>query len=281
VKPIKQEGEYSMSTKKDENINQTPQVFDLKRKGGGYQISRRAFLKVTGSCVAAVTIPACAAQPLLEQKTATATSTETPAPTNTPTRTPSPTRTPTRTPTPTKIPVTASVRSQGARLRWGPSTETLVIGALTINTIVTIIGKLADESWFQINVDLADMPSLKDAPIAQKGSNVVGWIRSDLLELLTGSLDDVPVVAAPPTPTPLPNQKPTGDEGITYKYTDLYGNVYTYTLPCGAPIPAGAVCTCNCVSLCSCVGYVAPCSCDSHSPGSICTCNLVTYWYPN
>lgn len=270
-----------MSTEKDQKTTQSPKVFDLKRKGRGFQVSRRDFLKVTGSCIAAVTLPACAAMQSLAQETPTATSTETSIPTGTSTRTPTPTRTPTRTPTPTKVPVTGSVRTQGARLRWGPSTDVLVIGALAIDTGVTVTGKLADESWFQISVDLADMPSLKDAPIAQKGSDVVGWVRSDLLEILTGSLDDVPVVAAPPTPTPLPNTKPTGDEGITYKYTDLYGNTYTYTLPCGAPIPAGAICSCNCVSLCSCVGYVAPCSCDSHSPGSICTCNLVTYWYPN
>jgi hypothetical protein len=266
-----------MNTEEGEKSKQSPEVFDLKRKGRGFQVSRRAFLKVTGSCIAAAALPGCIAQSSNDSSPdLSMTSTETPIPTRTPTST----RTPT--PTPTKVPVTGSTRTQGARLRWGPSTETLVIGALTINTVVTVIGKLADSSWFQISVDLADMPLLQDAPIGKEGSTVVGWIRADLLELLTGSLDDVPIVQAPSTPTPLPNQEPTGDEGITYKYTDLYGNTYTYTLPCGAPIPAGAICTCNCVSLCSCVGYVAPCSCDSHSPGgSTCTCNLVTYWYPN
>ena len=273
-----------MSTKKNESAEQTPKVFDLKRKGRGFQVSRRNFLKVTSSYVAAATLSSCAAQQILAEDTPTPTPTDTatPSPTNTPTptRTSTPTRTPTRTPTPTNVPVTGSIRTQGARLRWGPSTDTLMIGALTIDVVVTVVGKLADLSWFQISVNIEDMPSLKDAPIAEKGSDVVGWIRADLLELLTGSLEDVPIVAAPPTPTPLPNKKPTGDKGITYKYTDLYGNTYTYTLPCGSSIPAGAICSCNCVSLCSCVGYVAPCSCDKNSPGW-CSCNLVTYWYPN
>lgn len=272
-----------MSIEKDKETSQSPEVFDLKRNGRSFRVSRRTFLKVTGS-IAAASPSGCVGQssdggPFA--KPPTPTETETPAPTRTPTRTPTSTRTPSKTPTPTKVPVTASIRTQGARLRLGPSTETMMIGALAINVVVTIVGKLADASWFQVKVKLADLPSLKDAPIAKKGEDVVGWIRADLLELLTGSLDDVPVVQAPPTPTPLPNKKPSGDQGITYKYTDLYGNTYTFTLPCGAQIPAEAVCTCNCVSLCSCVGYVAPCSCDSYSPGTICTCDLVTYWYPN
>lgn len=50
------------------------------------------------------------------------------------------------------------------------------------------------------------------------------------------------------------------------------GEVYTYTLPCGAVVPDGAVCSCNCVkgSVCSCVGYKK----GSGSDGS-------HYWHPN
>jgi hypothetical protein len=151
---------------------------------------------------------------------------------------------------------------------------------------VTAVARLADSSWLKVLVSLDDLPVLQDKPIAQNNPEriVPGWIRTDLLNILSGNIEDLPVEAEPGTPTPLPNQKPTGEKGITYKYTDLYGNTYTFTLPCGAPIPAGAICTCNCVVLCSCDGYVAPtlCSCDSHhGGGTICTCNLVTYWYPN
>jgi TAT (twin-arginine translocation) pathway signal sequence len=266
-----------MTTEADKKSQQQPEVFELKRQRRGFRVSRRDFLKVTGSGIAAAAFSSCA------QPEAGETPTDTETPTPTPTRTPTPTKTRTPTPTPTKIPVTASVRNQGARLRQSPSTETLVIGALSIHVVVIVMGKLADASWLQVQVNLTDLPALKDAPVAKQGTTVVGWMRVDLLEILSGSLDDVPAVESPPTPTPLPNERPTGKDGITYKYTDLYGNTYTYTLPCGAPIPAGAVCTCNCVSLCSCVSYVAPtCSCDKHKGGgSVCTCDLVTYWYPN
>jgi len=260
-----------MSTEADEKACQQPEIFDLKRHGRSFRVSRRDFLKVTGTCVAAVSLSNCIAQPGVEVIPDTKTPAATPSPTPDPTQTP--------TPAPTKVPVTASTLNQGVRLRQGASTETMVIGVLAINVQVIVIGKLADANWLQISVNLTDLPALKDAPIAKESSNVVGWMRADLLEILTGSLDDVPVVEAPLTPTPLPNEKPTGEEGITYKYTDLYGNTYTYTLPCGAPIPAGAICTCNCVSLCSCVGYVAPPTCKKH--GSNCTCHPIVYWYPN
>lgn len=261
-----------MGTKAEKKTCQQPEIFDLKKHGRSFRVSRRDFLRVTGSCVAAATLSSCLAAPETEVIPTSAK-----APTSTPS--PVPTQTRTRTPTPTKIPVTASTRNQGVRLRQGAGTETMVIGVLAINVQVLVIGKLADASWLQISVNLTDLPALKDAPIAKQSSSVVGWMRADLLEILTGSLDDVPVVETPSTPTPLPNEKPTGEEGITYKYTDLYGNTYTYTLPCGAPIPAGAICTCNCVSLCSCVGYVAPPTCKKH--GSNCTCHPIVYWYPN
>jgi hypothetical protein len=35
--------------------------------------------------------------------------------------------------------------------------------------------------------------------------------------------------------------------GVTFKYVNEYGEVVTYTLPCGSPIPPGATCLCNCI----------------------------------
>ena len=36
-------------------------------------------------------------------------------------------------------------------------------------------------------------------------------------------------------------------KGVTFKYINEYGQVVTYTLPCGSPIPPGATCICNCI----------------------------------
>jgi len=36
-------------------------------------------------------------------------------------------------------------------------------------------------------------------------------------------------------------------DGLQYTLRNRYGQIVTYTLPCGSPIPPGAVCTCNCV----------------------------------
>jgi WD40 repeat protein len=65
-----------------------------------------------------------------------------------------------------------------------------------------------------------------------------------------------------------------GKKAVQYTYTNEYGQVITYTLPCGAPTPPGAICVCNCVP-----GTYSPprrsvpsrtriiCTCDK-----ICTC---------
>jgi WD40 repeat protein len=86
--------------------------------------------------------------------------------------------------------------------------------------------------------------------------------------------------------------------GSTFNYTDEWGRILTYTMPCGAPLPAGAVCTCNCVPgkmetvctcdkvctcnrVCSCLSVGGGCSCDrvcsclSVGGGYRCTCNKV------
>ena len=60
--------------------------------------------------------------------------------------------------------------------------------------------------------------------------------------------------------------------GLTYNYTDEFGQVISYTLPCGSPLPPGATCTCNCVpgkleNTCTCNKV---CTCNS-----VCTCQAV------
>ena len=278
---------------------ESPQVFDISKEGKSFKFTRRDFIKAAGVAATSVALVSCGpggsgfggfGQRQTEEEvlpTATLQPTDTPVPTNTarptstPTKKPTNTPKPTRTYTPTPVVVTCRTRSNGARFRAGPATYYQMMDGVKSGTVVTAIGRLDDSSWLKVLVKVEDLPTLQTAPIAEGKTDVPGWFRADLLEVLTGDVNSLPVEEPPLTPTPLPNQAPTGDEGITYKYTDLYGNTYTYTLPCGSPIPEGAICSCNCVTLCSCDGYVAPCSCDSHSGGSICTCNMVTYWYPN
>lgn len=274
---------------------EAPQVFNISKEGKNYKFTRRDFIKAAGVAATSAALVGCEEGGfggLFQKETAippsaTTRPTDTPipthtsTPTSTPTKTPTLTRTPTRTPTPTPVPVTCRTRTNGARFRAGPATYYQMMDGVKSGTVVTVIGRLADNSWLKVLVKVEDLPTLQNAPIAEGKKEVPGWFRADLLECLTGDINTLPEETPPLTPTPLPNQAPTGDEGITYKYTDLYGNTYTYTLPCGSPIPEGAICTCNCVTLCSCDGYVAPCSCDSDSGGSYCTCNMVVYWYPN
>jgi len=282
-------------------VEEAPQVFNIIKEGKHIQFTRREFIKAASVVTGAATLVGCGpggsgfgglgprqeAEDVLP--TAAQEPTDPPVPTNTskpkptltPTKKPTNTPKPTQTSTPTAIAVTCKTRTNGARFRAGPATYYQMMDGVKSGTLVTAIGRLADSSWLKVLVKVDDLPTLKNAPIAEGKTEVAGWFRADLLEVLTGDVSLLPVEEPPLTPTPLPNEKPTGDEGITYKYTDLYGNTYTYTLPCGSPIPEGAVCTCNCVTLCSCDGYVAPCGCDSDSGGSYCTCNMVVYWYPN
>jgi WD40 repeat protein len=71
--------------------------------------------------------------------------------------------------------------------------------------------------------------------------------------------------------------------GTTFNYTDEWGQMLSYTLPCGSPLPAGATCTCNCVpgkmeSVCTCDRVCTcnkVCSCLSVGGYRYCTCNRV------
>ena len=65
-------------------------------------------------------------------------------------------------------------------------------------------------------------------------------------------------------------------KGVTYTAKNEYGQLITFTLPCGSPIPSGAKCVCNCVpgSVCSC-NKVCTCQkvCSCNSQRSFCSCN--------
>jgi len=280
-----------------------PQIFSVARDVNGNQFNRREFIEKAVVTSAAVTVVAagCSPKPTVspdqvqeaikqtQQGQAPAETanepvaqavepTSTPAPTNTatkvPTKTPVP---PTRTITPTPTPegVESTVNGDNINFRSGPGTVYPAITRLPRGTKVLLTGRLADSSWVAVSLSDPKKP----------GSFVLGWIKTTLVTATAKEVESLPIVYdIPPTPTPLPGRYGTtgaGQRGIDYKYTDTYGNIYTYTMPCGSAIPDGAVCTCNCVSVpanCDCVGHTEPsCSCV----GDTCTCNTVHYWYPN
>lgn len=274
-----------------------PQVFSVARDIHGSQFNRRDFIEKAVVTSAAVTVVAAGCVPkgvspedvqAAIQATQNASKlteiagvevekvvepTGTPVPTNTSTAT--------RVPTETKVPPTATVtqtpkpkgidttiKGDNVNFRSGPGTGYAPITRLPQGAPITLTGRLADSSW--VGVALADPK--------RKGVTVQGWIKTNLVNTTGIDIKSLPVVTdIPPTPTPLPGKygnTAAGQTGIDYTFTDEYGNVYNYTLPCGSTVPAGATCTCNCVTV------PTNCSCVDHTAGG-CSCDVVHYWYPN
>ena len=258
----------------EDAASEEPHIYAVKRNGKN-GLSRREFLQISTVSALAASLAGCdalskgvdeimnggEARPTVTNRPSdTPQPTHTPQPTDTPqpTATATPTRTPTNSPTATAITFDATVRTNGTNVRSGPGTYYTRVAQVDSGDIVTLIGRLDDSSWFQVFTPL----------------HVLGWMRADLINHNNQPVDTLPVVEAPPTPTPMPGREGTtraGETGIDYEYTDIYGNVYTFTLPCGSPIPPGAVCICNCVTV--------PVACTCHT---ICTCDSEShYWYPN
>lgn len=80
----------------------------------------------------------------------------------------------------------------GLNLRGGPSTSYPVLRVLSAGLQAPIVGRLADNSWWQVRVD------------AQ-----IGWVSGDFVTVY-GICTAVPVISAPPTATPTaPTATPT------------------------------------------------------------------------
>ncbi|MGL4648330.1 MAG: META domain-containing protein, partial [Caldilineaceae bacterium] len=77
-------------------------------------------------------------------------------------------------------------------IRSGPGTNFPVIGVARMGDEGTIVGRSADGGWWAF-----------DAPQTPGG---VGWASAQFVAATYA--DDVPVIAAPPTPTPLPTRPP-------------------------------------------------------------------------
>ncbi len=145
----------------------------------------RAAATVTATAVPAAATTAPTATPIPPTATPippTATPTLTPPPTATPTPAPTATPTPTATPEPPSLKVSADILN----IRSGPGTVYPVVGRLTKDTIVRLVGKSEDGKWWQIET--------------KEGK---GWVFGDL-GIAFGALERLAVVKAPPTPTPAP-----------------------------------------------------------------------------
>ncbi len=152
--------------------------------------------------------------------TATPTDTDTPTPTktNTPTTTPTATNTPSNTPTPTftntptatNTPTPATPVVQALRsvvVRTGPGTQFAVLGNVSADEELILIGISEDGGWFQVI-----MPD-----------GMVGWLAASSASAAAfGNLRDVPVALAPtntPSRTPIPTNTATATATATYTTT--------------------------------------------------------------
>ncbi len=93
-------------------------------------------------------------------------------------------------------PTCRALTNTGLNLRFGPGTNYDRLRVLAAGSVVPIIGRLADNSWWQVrsNVD-------------------VGWVFAQYTSVY-GVCTAVPVVAAPPSPTP-PGFVPTATPSRT------------------------------------------------------------------
>jgi len=97
--------------------------------------------------------------------------------------------------------VEGRVTSYGLNVRTGPSVAYAIIGGLSRGDTVEVVGKNATSDWLQI---------------AYSGQEA--WIAAAYVDL-SGSLATVPVVSAPPPPTPGLGQRPSpnGEPELTGK----------------------------------------------------------------
>ena len=98
---------------------------------------------------------------------------------------------PTSTPTPEITETSVTILSERQNVRGGPSMDYPILGQLLRGERALVVGRSIDNEWVVIEY-LGDP----------------GWLAVDLLEL-TGSLDDIPVIAPPTIPTPVVTPTPT------------------------------------------------------------------------
>ena len=90
--------------------------------------------------------------------------------------------------------VEGKVTAYGLNVRTGPGTAYPIVGGLSRDDVVEVVGKNAASTWLQI--------------IHPAGAEGQAWIAAAYVDL-SGSLAAVPEVPAPPTPPPTPTPMPT------------------------------------------------------------------------
>jgi TolB protein len=175
-------------------------------------------LLITALLVTGCDLPIGRAEPtptVVSLAAARATDTPTIAPTPTllkaPTATPIPpeptaTSTPTApalSPEPVLSEVEGKVTAYGLNVRSGPGTAYPIVGGLSLDDVVEVVGKNATGTWLQITA--------RSETFAQPEGR--GWVAAAYVDLI-GSLAAVPEVSAPPPPPPTPGlgQRPLPNE---------------------------------------------------------------------
>lgn len=87
-------------------------------------------------------------------------------------------------PTPTPVPPQATTKQQ-TNVRQGPGTQFAIVGKMPVNTSAVVLGKSEDGKWFQVVFPDPAHPA---------------WIPGEFVTV-TGSIDQLPVVAVAPPPT--------------------------------------------------------------------------------
>ncbi len=151
-------------------------------------------------------------------------------PTGTPTSTATRTKTPTPRPTATSTPdARATVISNTANIRGGPSTDYGVVASVAKNTELIIVGRNSDCTWLAVTLS----------------TGLEGWVRADLITFVI-SCQQVSMVPSPPTPTPKPYVAPpsTPCSGETVQIHIINGTGGALTLilrgPCSYTFALGA-----------------------------------------
>lgn len=98
-------------------------------------------------------------------------------------------------------PTCRAVPTTGLNFRSGPGTNYAVLTQLSTNSVIPVVGRLGDNSWYQLN-----------------NFGTLGWVAGGFVNLYGSLCSSVPVIQAPSTPTPPPSatQPATATPTITH-----------------------------------------------------------------